>query len=808
MTPSPLGKLRVADLSSGVAGAYCTKLLVDAGAEVIKIEDPAGDQLRAWSATSGRVDGRDGALFRYLAGAKQSVVTDPAAPEGLMRALRVVASCDAVVWSEGSTLTAQASLAPSALRDRFPALIVVAVTPFGLTGPWSGRPANEFTLQAWAGAIGWRGLPGAPPVSVGGRVGEWVAGVYAANGLLAAWRRSQRCGHGEVLDVAVLDAIALSLTNMHPVSYFAEAGVPRDPHPTSLLPGIHPTSDGWVGFMTGTGQQWLDFCVLVEQFDWLDDFSLIRAAAREARRAELTAHIDGWTSVRSTDEVVQLASKLRVPVAPMGTGATIPEVDHFVDQQMFQPSADGSFMQPTRPYRLARGLPAPAAVAPALGEHSELWSGCLPREPFVTEASLTEAGTASLPFSDLRIVELAAFWAGPSAAHFFAMLGAEVIKVESPARPDGMRTITTRDLDETDWWEHAPLYHAVNTGKLSLGLRLDRADGRAVLVRLLERSDVLIENFSPRVLESWGLDWDAVHDINPRLVLVRMPAFGLAGPWRDRTGFAQTMEQASGMAWLTGYPDSSPLVPSGVCDPLAGAHAAFALQVALAERERTGQGTLVEVPMVHSALNIAAEQVVEYSAYGRLLARVGNRGPEATPQNVYRALGTDDGTGGPYVALAIADDDQWQRLVAALGTPSWADDPNLASELGRRADQDAVDEYLRQWFAQQHVDEAVDLLWSAGIPVARVTMPHLPARAQLDARAFFETVEHPVAGPGLIAGLPVRFSAGPAQVHHSPAPLLGEHNHDVLSRVIGLSAIEIAQLQADGTVGFGLHVDD
>lgn len=803
----PLAGLRVADLSVGIAGAYCTRLLADAGAEVVKLEDPAGDPLRRRSSggTEENIE-RDGALFRHLAGAKQSVVVDPESPGGPTGALRVIAGSDAVVWGPGSPLAAHPALAPGALAARFPEMPVVSLTPFGLDGPWAGRPATEFTLQAWAGAIGWRGTPGLPPVAVGGRVGEWVAGAYAANALLASARRSRRDGRGEVLDVAVLDTVALTLTNMHPVSYFSAAGRPRDPRPMSLLPGNHRTSDGWVGFMTGTGQQWLDFCVLVERFDWLADESLIRAAARDARRAEIAGHVDAWAAERTTDEIVALASDLRVPVAPVGNGCTIPEVEHFVHGGLFAPSADGDFVQPLRPYRLgATGSPAPHH-APALGAHTGSWDAVAAQVPPARHAGAA-AGGGTRPFADLRIVELAAFWAGPSAAHLFAQLGAEVIKIESPTRPDGMRSVSTRGFDEPDWWEHAPLYHAVNTGKLGVGLRLDRTTGRAVLERLLVESDVLIENFSPRVVESWGLQWERVHALNPRLIMVRMPAFGLDGPWRDRTGFAQTMEQASGMAWVTGHPEGPPLVPSGVCDPNAGAHAAFALQVALAERERTGLGMLVEVPMVHSALNVTAEQVVEFSATGVLPARRGNRGDGAAPQNLYRVSGPDDGTGGPYIALAVEDDAQWSALVTAVGEPAWALDPALASASGRRAAEDTVDEHIQQWCALRTADEVIDVLWTAGVPVAAVRMPHAPERRQLDARGFYESVVQPGVGTVEIAGLPVRFPATPGPAHRSPAPLLGEHNHDVLTRVLGMDPAEIAELEADGTLARGLRTD-
>jgi crotonobetainyl-CoA:carnitine CoA-transferase CaiB-like acyl-CoA transferase len=806
---APLDDYTVVDLSCGIAGAYCTRLLAGAGAVVVKVEPPEGDALRRRSA-SGVVSppGEDGALFQFLACGKHSVVADPDGPAGLASVLDLLAVADAVVWSPGSRVADHPQLQPAALHERFPALDVLALTHFGLDGPWADRAATEFTLQAWAGAIGWRGLPGRPPVSVGGRVGEWAAGTFAATGLLASRRRQRIEPGGQILDASILDAVALSLTNMHPVTYFAEAGHPRDPRPVSLLPGIHATADGWVGFMTVTGQQWLDFCALVERIDWMDDESLGSAVERERRRDEVTTHIDAWAATRTTAEILDLAAALRVPAAPVGTGATVPTIDHFVDQEMFVETPRGGFVQPATPYRLHGKVDLPPlGPPPALGEHTAVWADRVAQARTARPVAGNRPEPGRLPFDDLRVVELTAFWAGPSAAQFLGMHGAEVIKIESPARPDGMRTLSTRSPEQDQWWEYAPLFHATNTNKLGLGLRLDRPRGPDLLVDLLDRSDVLVENFSPRVLDAWGLGHEVLRQTNPGLIVVRMPAFGLAGPWRDRTGFAQTMEQASGMAWVTGFPDGAPQVPSGVCDPLAGAHAAFALQVALAVRDRTGEGMLVEVPMVASALNVAAEQVVEYAAYGALAHRTGNRSPAMAPQNLYRTSDPPDGLGGPRVAISVETDAQWSVLVAALGDPAWATRAELATVDGRKAHEDELDARLATWCAQHTVAEILELLWAAGVPTGRVAMPHEPELAQFTAREFYEQVQHPREGTTVVAGWPVRFSRDRYPMHRRRAPMLGEHNRYVVTELLGMTADEYASLEAEQVIGKGLNPD-
>ena len=207
------------------------------------------------------------------------------------------------------------------------------------------------------------------------------------------------------------------------------------------------------------------------------------------------------------------------------------------------------------------------------------------------------------------------------------------------------------------WWEYSAFFLAANTNKLGLTLDLDQDRGRALLLQLVERADLVVENFTPRVLEAFDLGWDVIHATNPRAVMVRMPAFGLTGPWRDRPGFAQTMEQITGLAWLTGHVDDQPRIQRGPCDPNGGLHAAFAALVGLAQRDRTGSGCLVEAPMFEAALNVAAEPVIEWSAYGNRIARYGNRGPAAAPQGLYACAGWEQ-----WLALAVATDEQWSAL--------------------------------------------------------------------------------------------------------------------------------------------------
>src|SRR5262249_50075065 len=217
--------------------------------------------------------------------------------------------------------------------------------------------------------------------------------------------------------------------------------------------------------------------------------------------------------------------------------------------------------------------------------------------------------------------------------------------------------------------------------------------------RLIAGADAVVENFSPRVMDNLGLDYRELAARTPRLIMVRMPAFGLDGPWRDRVGFAQTMEQLTGMAWLTGFADGPPVLPRGPCDPLAGLHAVVALLVALEHRHRTGRGQLVESRMVEAALNAAAETALEWSAHRARLARDGNRGPVGAPQNLYACRGDDR-----WLALAVTSDAQWQALVNLMGDRGLAHDAALATAAGRRAGHDRIDAAIAAWCAGQDAE--------------------------------------------------------------------------------------------------------
>jgi crotonobetainyl-CoA:carnitine CoA-transferase CaiB-like acyl-CoA transferase len=784
----PLDGYLVVDLSSGIAGAYCTKLLADGGAQIVKVEAPEGDPLRRWSASGAEIpaDG-DGALFTFLACSKHSVVADAAADLEFINTL--LADADAVVWSLGSILT------PADIHRAHPHLTVTAITPFGLEGPWRDRPATEFTLQAWSGGIVGlgRGSPDRAPVFVGGQVGEYLAGAYAS----AATMASRMRGAAELIDLSMLETQILGLT-YYPVSYFKMLGRPWRDARRLTVPGIARAKDGLIDIGCGTAQQWFDLCAMTGHQDWIDEESPLSITEQANEKAD---ELYAWVESQSVDEISDLATAFRIPNAPVANGANVESLDHFVERGSFVANPRDGFTQPGPPYRTQPELLRAPQAAPRLGEHTEHYrrNGQTGRKKRRNHA---QTSVSALPFEGLRIVDMTTFWAGPSCTHMLAMLGAEVIHVESTRRPDGTRLIAGIPITEEQWWEKSPIFSGLNTNKKGLTLDLQSAAGRDLLLRLIATSDVIVENFTPRVLEQIGLNFAAVQAVRPDAIMLRMPGFGLDGPWRDNPAFAYVIEAASGISWLTGYPDANPYEPYSVGDPNAGVHALNALLLALEHRRRTGQGVHIEAAMVDAALNVAAEQVIEYSAYGAVLQRDGNRGPAAAPQNLYRTNEIDEfGRRDCWVAVAVATDKQWAGLTDALGRPEWAADPALASADGRRRNHDLIDEQLSAWCETRTGDDIIDTLWRHGVPVAKVIQPHRQSELpQLAARGFFEDVDHPVNARTPHSTLPFRSTRGPDRVHRRPAPLLGQHNREVLAG-LGLSDNDIDELQAQGVIG-------
>jgi crotonobetainyl-CoA:carnitine CoA-transferase CaiB-like acyl-CoA transferase len=791
-TELPLSGLRVLDFSERLAGAYCTKLLADAGADVLKVEGPQGDPLRHWSVTGslGSDGDEDGALFRYLCASKRSVTLDLDTEGGQEEARRLALEVDLVVetWQPGVAEARHLDL--TSLEADNPGVSVVSISAFGRGGPRSTDDLPEFVLQALSGSTFEHGTSDREPMAVAGRLGEWAAGTFAA-GSAVAYQRSRAEGKpGHHIDVSILEAMAITLVTV-PVIH---ASLKNETPPRAgnvVAPGIEPCSDGWVGFFCLTAQQWQDFLAMTGLSEKLDDPAFNSLFERGKRIDEIRPVIRDWTGQHTTREILELAEAFRVPASPVASPETLTDVEQLHERQVFVANPRGGFRQPRSPFHWGVHQGRPIGQAPRLGtagSEPAAWSTA-PRKTVTPTAPADGA-----PLAGVRVLDLTAFWAGPFATQMLVSLGADVIKVESIQHPDAIRFASFAPPTDPHWFEQGPLYNGVNLGKRSVTINISSPAGRDLLLRLAETCDVVVENFTPRVFDNFGLSYESFASVRPDIIVVRMPGFGLDGPWRNRAGFATTMEQVSGLAWIGGYEGGDPVLPNGAIDPTAGAHAAFAVATALEHRRRTGEGQLIELPLVEVATAIAGEALVEYEAYGNVLTRHGNRTPNRAPQGVYPSSGED-----AWMALSVDTVEQWQGLCGLIGRPEWAKDPSLDEVDGRAEIHDDIDAAIAAWSATLSASDAADALLAAGVPAA----PVMPASTiyqdtQMQARHFWEEVDHPFIGKRWYAGFPFGLAAD--RWYPGPAPLFASSNDEVLTE-LGLDRAQIEELANQQVIG-------
>jgi len=724
--------VQVVDCSTGVAGGYCSKLLTDLGADVVKLEPDGGDPLRA-----GKPE-----LFDYLHTSQRSVVTDDPAP-----------------WVRAADIALEAFTPGEFERMGLMAVapVTVSISPFGRGGPDSTLMLPEEVLQARSGSLSNHGHMDKPPLTIGGGLGEYVAGAFGALGAVTAWRKVLRAGGHETVDVSMFEAMHLTMVTF-PTLMARFPGGRLGTFRWVMIPGNEPCRDGnYVGITTVTKQNWLSLLKVIGREDLLDDEELTTMLGRFKRAAEVNELLHAFTMQHTAEEVVELCAAERVPAAVIANGELLPTFEQMRARDAFVRQPGEEWIRPRAPFRFSAVPDRTMTAAPRLGEHS----GDAPRSRPAPTAAVS---VDEKPLAGIKVLDFTAFWSGPCATAWFVSMGAEVIKVESIQRPDGIRfSAAVRPSKDDRYFEMSGLFHAANLGKKGITLDLGNPEGLALARQLIERCDVVAENFTPRVMDSFGLSYDEVRAIRPDVIYLRLPAFGLTGPWRDRPGFAQTMEQLTGMAWVTGYEHGPPIIPGGFVDPAVGVHTATALVAAVTHRDRTGEGQLVESPMIEVAASMTAEQVIDFSAHGRLVGRRGEGG-------VYRCEGNGEG-------------EEWVAVDRAR-------DPLPAEE--RAA-----------WCAPRSPDAAVKELLAEGIPAAAM----VPAFATLDdphlrSRGFFQAIDNPIVGEQEYPGWPVRFgSRAGADWWPGPAPTLGQHTEEVLRTELGVSDDDVVRLRAGGVIG-------
>ena len=410
------------------------------------------------------------------------------------------------------------------------------------------------------------------------------------------------------------------------------------------------------------------------------------------------------------------------------------------------------------------------------------------------------------PLHNVRVVDLGSAWAGPMAGQLLADMGAQVIKVESRARMDGMRLgrpMVGEDISGGDrglWPELQPVFHGLNRNKLSITLNLRADAGRATLRRLVSISDVVLANFSPGVLERLGMDYDALRTVKPDIIVAAMPAFGDTGPLRDMLAYAPIIQALSGMMSLVGYPpeDGEPLVgelQAAWSDTVAALYTALSIAAALRHRNRTGCGQYVEAAHLEGTASMLGVPMLQHQMTGAIPTPPGNDDPDFAPNNNYPCAEADT-----WVAISVGADAEWDALVDVVGDKTLAHSPDFADHSARWNNRRALDKAISAWTRTRSAPEITELLQARGVaamPVMNIADQF--ADPHLNARETYVEVEHPRVGAEMVYGVPWRFSDTPGGVHN-PAPLLGQHNDYVLGQVLGIDESRLNQLAAEQVV--------
>jgi crotonobetainyl-CoA:carnitine CoA-transferase CaiB-like acyl-CoA transferase len=791
MNESALSGLRVLELGELPAGAFCARLFADFDADVLKLEPAGGDPGRGVAPLIDIGNGQsEGAYFSFLNARKRSALLDDAPLADLL------AGADVLVDSLTPQERERLGIDHEALRAAHPGLVIAAISWFGDDGPYSRFAGSDAVCRALAGGTQLVGPVEGPPVPLhdyqAGNVGGLTAFVAAMASLQDPRRSARR------LEVSVLEA-AISLADYNVALAWAAGGIDRRWGVSRFSPnfplGIYPCKTGYVGVTVVTPVQWRTFCTLLGVDELGTDPRYVERTGRLHHADELEAKFKERFLSRSAEEWFALALEHMLPMV------VVPGIDDLLKmpehrrRKVFESVQHGTRVheQPACPLRLALTPPRHGGAVPAACADVPEW------RPGSARPSSREAGEpACAPLDGIRVVDLSMGWAGPLATRHFADLGADVIKVEACQYPDWWRGVDDRPVVfEQRLYEKSAYFNVLSRAKRGITLDLTTPEGRRLVKKLVRDADVVIDNYSAGVLPKLGLDHDDLKQVNPNIIMLSMPAFGIDGPWRDCRAYGSTLEQASGLPSVAGRPEDPPTLNHiAYGDPIGGLHAASALLVALYHRQRTGAGQRIVLSQVECMLTMVAPWIVEQSANGTGVKRMGSQHPEHAPHGLYRCAGED-----AWLLVAVTRDEQWLALCEATGRADLAADLSLRTAAGRRQAGPRIDEALSGWTLGRVAQEAMETLQAHGVPAGVSHRPiDLLEDPHLKARGFWQWLDREWVGPHPQPSPPYRDSNG-ALPALRPAPTLGQFNREVLSGVLGLSDAEIDALHASAVIG-------
>ncbi len=806
---APLAGVRILDLADGAA-AFCSKLLADLGADVVKVEPPGGCPSRQAGPFVNDQKGADSSLsFWYHNSGKSSVALDLENEPDRQKFLRLAASSHALVESFRPGYLEGIGLGYSGLCAVNPGLVVASVTGFGQSGPYAQYKSSSLIAAASGGQMYVCGRPGRPPLKAYGDQAYYTASLFAACGILLALRCRELTGRGQHIDISLQEAVTAALEHVL-VQYFYDKKVPgrQGSLQWNAASDIFACRDGHV--LLTLNREWDTLVELLGSKDmaaglahpaWRD------ADFRSQHTGDIQETINLWTRMQDREEIFRLGQDMRFPWAAVHSIRDVMDNEQLIERgylvnagHLLKP---GGFRVPPPVIDFADVLRYAWKPAPVAGEHNGRLAGLMESSGEPSGAPLRNengfrrggflnppenAGVASgTPLQGIRVLDFTWMLAGPYATRLLADFGAEVIKVQSKL------TATGAEQNDTGYFANW------NRNKLGVTLDLSRAEARQLALELVSKCDLVMENFTPRVMEGWGLGYQDLKLVKPDIVMVSLSGFGHSGPWRNFAALGTTIQAASGLTRLTSYND---VQPDGIgfayADHISGLYAALAALAALRRRDRYGQGAYVDISELEAACSMLGPALLDYSVNGRAAAPAGNMAEwgQAAPHGCYRCKGGDR-----WCVIAVFSEEDWQSLCHVMGQPQRARQEKFSSTRLRFENADELDALIETWTVNYTSREAMDMLQSAGVPAAAVNdAQDLVDDPQLNGRGFFVELEHPVLGLTRADGNPIRMSAAPA-VYNKAAPLLGADNRRVFIDILGMEEDKFRSYLEDGIIG-------
>ena len=804
-----LSDLSVVELAQGVAGPYCTKLLADLGADVIKAEPPEGDRSRRQGPFPGNVaDPERSGQFLYLNANKRSIRIDLGSSEDRATVRELVSGADLMIVDVPPSSLEALGLDYGSLSTHNSRLIMVHITPFGAIGPYRDFVGTALTTYH-IGGMGWESphnvvtdLESQPPLAPAGYLAEYMTGITAAASTMVALSYRDAYGAGQYVDISGFESVANGIRQKL-AGLSTGSDMSRAPRGKSGLPYVLPCKDGYISTAIVRDNWWRTIKKIMGNPEWAEN-ELFDTQPGRHEHADMLEHLfTEWLGQYSREEIQQLALKHRVPGFPVLSIAELLTSPQHVFRRYFveveQPLA-GKVTQPGPPAVYSRTPATIERPAPLLGEHSGEIRAQLAGRPIAggdvgsLEVDESAAGTGGdRPLDGIRITDFGQILAVPHATSWLATLGAEVIRIESQVSPDFQQRVGGQQgIDGIPGLNRNLQYTTINFGKKSVLLNLKTPRGIELAKELVRHSDVVAENFVAGTMERMGLNYEVLRNIKPDIIMLSSSAVGQHGPERTAAGFGANTTASAGLPYVNGYAGGPPMgIEVNFPDLLVAAQNVQAVLAALHERRRTGQGQHIDISMADVVMPALAEAILDYTMNGRESVRIGNRNPTMAPHGVYRCSGDD-----AWVAISVTGDREWRGLRRALAAPPWAAEEKLDHVQGRLEHQDEIDRELTHWTRQLDHYDVMHRLQAEGVAAAPVlSAMRVASDPQFRALGYLVEVEHKETGKRLFPGFPGRYSGMP-RLDYRGAPLVGEHTEEIFRGLLGRSREEFDELVA------------